>query len=217
MENWTRSALAGMHRNLLRAQLALSIERVRPDQCFEGHPLRPDLTRWAASLDCLGFYFASTSMRFHSCGGDFNFTLQFQGFEEARNYLDWDLGFHGIRIEFLNERGSKRSATYLPKVATEQGKSNTTSTWHWVNIFLKLQAGIKSRQSIPCCARAATVAISRTRHATRSNSSGIFRILVSFDRCVIDVNSLLGILPRRYTWPTPSTRSTPTVTVQPVS
>lgn len=33
------------------------------------------------------------------------------------------MGVHGIRIEFNNERGSKRSATYLPKVATEQGKS----------------------------------------------------------------------------------------------
>lgn len=44
-----------------------------------------------------------------------------QGFEEARGYLDWTLGVHGIRIEFLNERGSKRSATYLPAVATEQG------------------------------------------------------------------------------------------------
>jgi AMMECR1 domain-containing protein len=31
-------------------------------------------------------------------------------------------GVHGIRIEFNNERGSRRSATYLPKVATEQGR-----------------------------------------------------------------------------------------------
>jgi uncharacterized protein (TIGR00296 family) len=46
-----------------------------------------------------------------------------QGFEEARDYLDWTLGVHGIRIEFLNERGSKRTATYLPNVATEQGES----------------------------------------------------------------------------------------------
>lgn len=35
--------------------------------------------------------------------------------------MDWVLGVHGIRIEFLTERGSKRSATYLPQVATEQG------------------------------------------------------------------------------------------------
>ena len=31
------------------------------------------------------------------------------------------LGVHGIRIEFQNERGQKRSATYLPEVAAEQG------------------------------------------------------------------------------------------------
>jgi AMMECR1 domain-containing protein len=45
-----------------------------------------------------------------------------QGFEEAGGYLDWTLGVHGIRIEFVNERGSKRTATYLPAVATEQGE-----------------------------------------------------------------------------------------------
>ncbi|XP_034826893.1 uncharacterized protein CG5902 isoform X2 [Maniola hyperantus] len=44
-----------------------------------------------------------------------------QHFEEAEHYLDWKLGKHGIRIEFLSERGSKRTATYLPQVATEQG------------------------------------------------------------------------------------------------
>lgn len=48
-----------------------------------------------------------------------------QGFEEARGYLDWTLGIHGIRIEFYNERGSKRTATYLPQVATEQGWDQT--------------------------------------------------------------------------------------------
>lgn len=48
-----------------------------------------------------------------------------QGFEEARGYLDWTLGVHGIRIEFANERGSKRTATYLPTVATEQGWDQT--------------------------------------------------------------------------------------------
>lgn len=35
--------------------------------------------------------------------------------------MDWVLGTHGIRIEFLNERGARRTATYLPQVATEQG------------------------------------------------------------------------------------------------
>lgn len=49
-----------------------------------------------------------------------------QNFEEADNYLDWTIGVHGIRIEFLNDRGSRRSATYLPKVASEQGKQTQT-------------------------------------------------------------------------------------------
>lgn len=44
-----------------------------------------------------------------------------QHFEEAEHFLDWKLGKHGIRIEFVSERGSKRTATYLPQVATEQG------------------------------------------------------------------------------------------------
>lgn len=44
-----------------------------------------------------------------------------QNFEEAQGHLDWQLGVHGIRIEFLTERGCKRTATYLPQVATEQG------------------------------------------------------------------------------------------------
>ena len=43
-------------------------------------------------------------------------------FEEARDYRDWDIGTHGIRIEFYNERGAKRTATYLPEVAPEQGE-----------------------------------------------------------------------------------------------
>lgn len=42
-------------------------------------------------------------------------------FEDVLSYWDWDVGVHGIRIEFTNERGSRRTATYLPKVALEQG------------------------------------------------------------------------------------------------
>lgn len=42
-------------------------------------------------------------------------------FEPCSSYSDWAIGIHGIRIEFFNERGSKRSATYLPEVASEQG------------------------------------------------------------------------------------------------
>lgn len=42
-------------------------------------------------------------------------------FEDGEDYLDWEIGVHGIRIEFLSERGSKKTATYLPEVATQQG------------------------------------------------------------------------------------------------
>jgi uncharacterized protein (TIGR00296 family) len=42
-------------------------------------------------------------------------------FEDGKDYLDWQIGKHGIRIEFHNERGHKRNATYLPEVAPEQG------------------------------------------------------------------------------------------------
>ncbi|GAB1301522.1 AMMECR1-like protein [Apodemus speciosus] len=44
-------------------------------------------------------------------------------FEDASDYLDWEVGVHGIRIEFINEKGIKRTATYLPEVAKEQGVS----------------------------------------------------------------------------------------------
>lgn len=44
-------------------------------------------------------------------------------FEPAANYLDWEVGVNGIRIEFLSDRGGRRSATYLPEVASEQGWS----------------------------------------------------------------------------------------------
>ncbi len=33
------------------------------------------------------------------------------------------VGRHGIRIEFVNEKGHKKTATYLPEVAPEQGGS----------------------------------------------------------------------------------------------
>ncbi|XP_031557473.1 AMME syndrome candidate gene 1 protein-like [Actinia tenebrosa] len=46
-------------------------------------------------------------------------------FEEGVNFLDWEIGVHGLRIEFLNEKGHKRTATYLPEVAKEQGWTHT--------------------------------------------------------------------------------------------
>nr|XP_055044715.1 nuclear protein AMMECR1-like [Misgurnus anguillicaudatus] len=42
-------------------------------------------------------------------------------FEDVGDYLDWEVGVHGIRIEFFNEKGSKCTATYLPEIAKERG------------------------------------------------------------------------------------------------
>ena len=42
-------------------------------------------------------------------------------FVDAADFLDWEIGVHGIRIEFYTERGSKKTATYLPEVPREQG------------------------------------------------------------------------------------------------
>lgn len=41
-------------------------------------------------------------------------------FEEALDHLDWELGKHGIRIEFCTSTAQRKSATYLPEVASEQ-------------------------------------------------------------------------------------------------
>lgn len=46
-------------------------------------------------------------------------------FEDAIDYLDWEIGVHGIRIEFHNEKGNKQTATFLPEVAKEQGWDQT--------------------------------------------------------------------------------------------
>ncbi|XP_023329563.1 AMMECR1-like protein isoform X2 [Eurytemora carolleeae] len=42
-------------------------------------------------------------------------------FEKGTDYRDWEVGVHGIRIEFKNIKGIEYTATYLPKVALEQG------------------------------------------------------------------------------------------------
>lgn len=44
-------------------------------------------------------------------------------FEEGEDYLDWEIGKHGIWIEFINDHGHRRTATYLPEVMVEQGWS----------------------------------------------------------------------------------------------
>ncbi|CAI2182140.1 13016_t:CDS:2 [Funneliformis geosporum] len=42
-------------------------------------------------------------------------------FEDAEDYLDWEIGVHGIWMEFVDDHNRRRTATFLPEVAEEQG------------------------------------------------------------------------------------------------
>lgn len=42
-------------------------------------------------------------------------------FEDGQDYLDWEVGVHGISIEYHSDKGVRYSATYLPEVALKQG------------------------------------------------------------------------------------------------
>ena len=45
-----------------------------------------------------------------------------QHFEEGLKWLDWEIGVHGIIIEFMDPMGRRTyNATYLPEIAKEQG------------------------------------------------------------------------------------------------
>ncbi|KAL6056759.1 AMME chromosomal region protein 1-like [Balamuthia mandrillaris] len=42
-------------------------------------------------------------------------------FEKAKHCYDWEVGVHGVRIDFKDRRGIHRSATFLPSVAPQFG------------------------------------------------------------------------------------------------
>lgn len=47
-------------------------------------------------------------------------------YETANHYLDWEVGVHGIIIEFIDPtENTRRSATYLPEVAAHEGWTKT--------------------------------------------------------------------------------------------
>ncbi|KAI4347852.1 hypothetical protein L6164_008629 [Bauhinia variegata] len=47
-------------------------------------------------------------------------------YEAANHYLDWEIGKHGIIIEFTDpDYNTRRSATYLPEVAANEGWTKT--------------------------------------------------------------------------------------------
>ncbi|XP_076349750.1 uncharacterized protein CG5902-like isoform X3 [Tachypleus tridentatus] len=60
-------------------------------------------------------------------------------FEDGQDYLDWEIGIHGIRIEFTSDKGSKRTATYLPEVAPEQEYKSRRGSCIFIFRFLNKQ------------------------------------------------------------------------------
>eukprot|EP00246_Nothoceros_aenigmaticus_P006325 TRINITY_DN19152_c0_g1_i1.p1 TRINITY_DN19152_c0_g1~~TRINITY_DN19152_c0_g1_i1.p1 ORF type:complete len:208 (-),score=25.00 TRINITY_DN19152_c0_g1_i1:248-871(-) len=42
-------------------------------------------------------------------------------YEPAANHLDWEIGKHGLILEFTSPDKTRRSATYLPEVAAQEG------------------------------------------------------------------------------------------------
>ena len=48
-------------------------------------------------------------------------TVQLLGRFEACGVVDWEIGVHGVTINFVDSSGTPRSAIYLPDVMPEQG------------------------------------------------------------------------------------------------
>ena len=58
------------------------------------------------------------------------------------------VGVHGIRIEFVNEKGVKRTATYLPEVAKEQGELDK---WNFNKQYFIVLLTKKQENGVCCC------------------------------------------------------------------
>ena len=48
-------------------------------------------------------------------------------FEKVENVMDWEVGTHGIDIEFEDNKGTLFSATFLPEVAQDEGWDKRTT------------------------------------------------------------------------------------------
>jgi len=46
-------------------------------------------------------------------------------FEKCKDCFDWEVGVHGVRIDFYDSRNVQRSATFLPSVAVQFGYTRT--------------------------------------------------------------------------------------------
>ncbi|KAJ0399914.1 hypothetical protein P43SY_008120 [Pythium insidiosum] len=62
-------------------------------------------------------------------------------YEDAAHYEDWEIGVHGIIIDFEDEHGQHYSATYLPDVAKEQN-------WTHVEAVVSLMRKAGFRRSV---------------------------------------------------------------------
>ncbi|GLE05223.1 hypothetical protein PINS_up014223 [Pythium insidiosum] len=62
-------------------------------------------------------------------------------YEDAAHYEDWEIGVHGIIIDFVDDHGQHYSATYLPDVAKEQN-------WTRVETVVSLMRKAGFRRSV---------------------------------------------------------------------
>ena len=117
-----------MHRDLQRHGITSWPERVCHHISHEGLQVRfvahckssviiecSGSVQWPerSSLDfkslCLSFAILRSAL-------EKSFSLENPIPQDGADFADWDLGTHGIRIEFLSERGNKKTATFLPEV-----------------------------------------------------------------------------------------------------
>lgn len=54
-------------------------------------------------------------------------------FEDAKDAFDWEVGKHGIQIEFEDERRSYYRGTFLPEVAADRNWDKETTLNHLIN------------------------------------------------------------------------------------
>ncbi|PNY07272.1 ammecr1 family protein [Trifolium pratense] len=65
-------------------------------------------------------------------------------YETANDYLDWEVGKHGIIIEFSDpDYNTRRSATYLPEVASHEEKSRDTREVHSLRVCAREASDIE--------------------------------------------------------------------------
>lgn len=53
-------------------------------------------------------------------------------FEDAKDAFDWEVGKHGIQIEFHDERGSYYRGTFLPEVSSDRNWDKETTLNHLI-------------------------------------------------------------------------------------